>query len=181
MSAILLLPLAFVIVLFVKLFAMARAQTERQSEFLTTPRDQSCRTDSALPITGLTYATRLRQYRLVEDNPADANRRTIRHATDGSLHVRGILSADQQTYNDGSQTMDEVNPLTYVTDGPARLEFEAAIAKHTRFVAGTAGRARAYNPAGGDTINMVLGRTECQGTAANDILDVRLDISFNGA
>ena len=174
------LILAFLMAVIINLFGMARTQTERQSEFLTNPITQDAETDSALPITGLTFATRIREYRLVEDNPADANLRTVRHASDGSLSIRGITMADQQTYNDGNQTLDEVNPITLVYHGRARLDFEEAIAKNTLYVAGTNGFGRAF-VALVDNPYMILGKTKCTGTAVGDTLDVTFDQFWNGA
>jgi len=163
-------------------YGMARIDVEKPSEFKTTPRNQSARTGGAQPISGLTIATRLQQYRIVEDNPLDADLRTIQHATDGSLSVRGILMQTQQTLNDGGTgdgpTVDDDSSIPYVLNGPARVAFEEAVAKHTLFVAGTNGYARPYN-ALTDTANMILGRTECGCTAVGDIVDVELNLWFN--
>ena len=158
---------------------MARTLVEKPSETLPVARDQTCRTGSALPISGLTYATRLRQYRLAADNLADATQRTIIHSPDASLNVRGILISDQRVILDGAQSLDESSDLTYVKNGPGRLVFEAAVAKHVRFCAGTNGYARAW-VAGVDNVAASLGRTESTGTAALDIVDVEINLAFNG-
>ena len=160
---------------------MARANEEKPNEYQDAMRDHQAWTDSARPQESLTYATRLRQYRLVQDVAADPRR--IQHAADASTEVRGLLIQDQQTTNSltgGDVTLDENSDLTFIVFGKARAITEEVMAKHQRFVAGTNGAIRAY-VAGVDDPGTILGRTECSNTVIGDIVDIFIDVSKNGA
>jgi hypothetical protein len=158
---------------------MARSQVENQSEYRNPLDSHFNLTDAGTPdATIVLIANRLRAWSLVEDAAVSSQ---IRFSTDGSLRVRGILLQDQDILPTKPNQTLSTKKITYLEWGRGRVYTSEAIAKNVRFVAAAAGQIRAYNPAGGDTINMVLGRTKCACSAVGDICDVMFSPFFNGA
>lgn len=157
---------------------MARIDVEEPSEFQNAVRSLDVRTKGALPIAGLTYATRLLQAFVVEDDPLGTG--TVQYAQDQSTTARGILIQDQAWLKDAALSLDENTKLTYVWDGPARCHGIAPIAKNDRLVCGPLGYLRTFNAGVGDTENMVVGRAKCGITVTGDLVDVDAMFQHSG-
>ena len=171
--------LAAIAIGFVIAFMMARVNVEKPSEFVDVVRSNDARTRSALPVAGLTYATRLTRYHVVEDDPLGTN--TISLGQNQSTTARGILAQDQTWLKDAALSLDEGSELMYVWDGPARAYGIAPIAKGDRLVVGANAMLRTFDAVVGDTENMVVAHADCGITVTGDIVDVTAMFQHGGA
>ena len=162
----------------ISMHLMARIDVEKPSEFCDVIVDARTQTGSALPVAGLTFATRLTRYYVVEDDPLGTN--TISFAQNQSITARGILAQDQVWLKDAALSLDEATELTYAWQGKARAYGIAPIAKHDRLVVGANGMVRTFD-ALVDAENMVIASADCGITVTGDIVDLKALFAHGGA
>lgn len=157
---------------------MARIDVEEPSEFHEVIIDNAVQVKSALPVAGLTFATRLRRFTIVEDDPLGTN--TVSVAQNQSTSARGVLIRDQYWNKDDALTLDENSKIGIAWEGRIRGYGIAPIAKNDRLVVGANGYFRTFDAGAGDLENMVVAKAICGITVTGDVVDVEAIFAHGG-